>query len=1058
MAIVKQSELEKSVLGMSAGLGEGVKPEYQGFLKTSQALLTTDFWPGSVLVQEPELSSNISPKSSELDSYNPFDDVDGSEPYLDKIAMAPNEEVKQAIIRQYEKESQSREAITAAGGWGVAANMGINVFDPINFVPVLGATAKAKTIGSAITTAAGVGAVATAAQESILQATQVSRTLNESAVNIAAGTMLSGLLGGGIQAVKQAVSRPVSYEDLTVKLDNDLKIPDNIDEDPLAPQPVMDYTVFGSDSASAAKLQTLTIEDLTPSSTFGIGPTLSKGIAGGDKSTMDLFNTPIMRVMNNSKSTAARFTMLELSDFPLRLNGNVDGKFVNPLPVNRMVSAWQAARYRAHSGLDESFTQYRLGRSKKSGDVLKTRIGDVVKKPEDQMTFKQFSEEVSRAIRNNGQHPIKEVQAAAMKYNQEIFHPVAKKMKQLGRLPEDFDAPEGSIGYLMRAYDRPKIRKNPNAFKEKMKQWIKEQSSKSNDGKFYDDKDFEVMAVKLREKILNLPEGRNSWDAEIDFDIEGSGSGLAKSLKGRKLTFNDAFVEEFTINDIELLTDMYTRSVIPDLALIEKFGTADENVIIERVTEDYRKLIAATKDNSKEMDKIKKQQEHDIRDIQSTILRIRNKLYEVPNYSSGRQIASVLKNYNVMTKMGGVVLSSLPDISRLGLARSTLPVFKDSLKIMAKTKLNELPKQELRNLGVMMDMALDGRAQQIMETADDVASGNKFIRNVSSINQAYMNLTGLPKWNEVMEGITGIQVNDAIYKATQRIVNGTSTNEDLARLAENGIDKATARVIYNQFRKHGFDAEGIRFGGIETWDIEDPFVAAAAEKFKSAIQREVETVVISPGLDKPLWLSGTWGSVIGQFKSFGYASIQKSTLLYAQRLKSNPRDFATIMAMSSQIGMGVLVTYIKLAIAGRLAETAADWGAVDWIAEGVDRSGVLGIIMDFNNIAERASGNRIGISAMLDKNTMSRYARMNTLGFLLGASFGAGEDAFTTLGAISGAPFGDIQESDLAAARRLIPFQNHTILRGLFDEGENSIINTFDIPKSVNKNSKNRRE
>ena len=97
------------------------------------------------------------------------------------------------VVRYFDK-------ILAESGWrGVGANIIAGVFDPINLIPVGGAVAKgakARSVLQASIDSARVAAPSLIAQESLLNATQETRTLGESAINITAGTFLSGALGG----------------------------------------------------------------------------------------------------------------------------------------------------------------------------------------------------------------------------------------------------------------------------------------------------------------------------------------------------------------------------------------------------------------------------------------------------------------------------------------------------------------------------------------------------------------------------------------------------------------------------------------------------------------------------------------------------------------------------------------------------------------------------------------------------------------------------------------------------------------------------------------------
>jgi hypothetical protein len=94
------------------------------------------------------------------------------------------------------------------------------IVDPINFIPVFNTASKSVRIGKLLTGAsktaiAGAGGVALT--EGILQAQQETRTAEESAVNIAGGAVLGGILGGA-----GALLSKRKFNSITKKLEQDI--------------------------------------------------------------------------------------------------------------------------------------------------------------------------------------------------------------------------------------------------------------------------------------------------------------------------------------------------------------------------------------------------------------------------------------------------------------------------------------------------------------------------------------------------------------------------------------------------------------------------------------------------------------------------------------------------------------------------------------------------------------------------------------------------------------------------------------------------------------------
>ena len=89
----------------------------------------------------------------------------------------------------------------------------------------------------------------------------------------------------------------------------------------------------------------------------------------------------------------------------------------------------------------------------------------------------------------------------------------------------------------------------------------------------------------------------------------------------------------------------------------------------------------------------------------------------------------------------------------------------------------------------------------------------------------------------------------------------------------------------------------------EAWDAPRSVVDA----FRSAIIRDVDRIIVTPGIgDRPLWMSSETGKLIGQFKSFGFASVQRTLIPALQ-----DRDMGVVngLALSGAMGMLRITSY-----------------------------------------------------------------------------------------------------------------------------------------------------
>lgn len=211
----------------------------------------------------------------------------------------------------------------------------------------------------------------------------------------------------------------------------------------------------------------------------------------------------------------------------------------------------------------------------------------------------------------------------------------------------------------------------------------------------------------------------------------------------------------------------------------------------------------------------------------------------------------------------------------------------------------------------------------------------------------------------------------------------------------------------------------------------------AVQSFRAFMVREIDKTIVTPGQDKPLWMSSEVGKLIGQFRSFNVASMQRTLLAGLQQ-----RDMAALNGALLMMALGALTYKIKSDVGGY----AVSDDPKKWAVEALDRSGLTGWLSDANNISEKVTRGRVGLSAFTGE-TASRYASRNALGALLGPSFDLVGDAITLTGAAS---MGEWKESDTHTLRKVMPLQNLFYLRALFDAVEAGSNSAFGVPARAN--------
>lgn len=388
-------------------------------------------------------------------SYDPFKDIAGYEDFAQSFIGANSAEDTYRVKQRIDLERHRADLLASGGAKGILADVISGVADPVNLIPIGGEIVQASRFGRIAVGAARVaaaGAVSGLASEAILQATQETRGLGESAMNIAAATLLGGVLGGAAGAFGRPVSREIAA---TVAREGevfDRELAGNIGA-----------AEAGSVGAAAARDTTLAQETFT-------------GALGAEKALA--FSSPTMR-LGSSPSVEVRRLAQELADQPLELRKNVEG-VPSPVSVESRIRLWQAPLAEAATGADDAFVRYRLGRDQKMGDQFKLGVADTFGQTGGKLAYGDFMDEVGRAMRRGDQSDIPEAAQAAKLMREKVFDPLKERAIAAGLLPEDVSV-DTALSYLTRVYDVQKVVARRPEFEQILTNWLGETQSQVAD-------------------------------------------------------------------------------------------------------------------------------------------------------------------------------------------------------------------------------------------------------------------------------------------------------------------------------------------------------------------------------------------------------------------------------------------------------------------------------------------------------------------------------------------------------------------------------------------------
>ncbi len=368
-----------------------------------------------------------------VDGYNPFDndaaELKGYEDYADSFIDSGSPEETRAIQQRIDQQRTDRQYQSELGWAGTVSSIGMGLIDPINlaamFVPA-GAVVRGGEVAATAGRFALANAVGGIASEAALSATQETRTLDESAANVAVDAMVGGILGAGAQLLAGAGQRTAVSQAVASNLrGND------------SPQ-----------SIGAAQVFNTTLDQEQLAGVGLINKTLSVNPGGR---------------LAQSPSRASRAINQQLAENNYFFAKNDEG-LATFTAAETKIKQYDAMLYKQMESTKDAYQAYSKNIRASGGK---------------RMNFVDFNEAVGMAMRRGDQSDIPEVAQAAAQIRP-MFEATKVRMQELGILPEDVDVSTAQ-SYLPRIYKFDKILSDRTEFRGRIANWIQGISAKGAD-------------------------------------------------------------------------------------------------------------------------------------------------------------------------------------------------------------------------------------------------------------------------------------------------------------------------------------------------------------------------------------------------------------------------------------------------------------------------------------------------------------------------------------------------------------------------------------------------
>jgi len=493
-------------------------------------------------------------------------------------------------------------------------------------------------------------------------------------------------------------------------------------------------------------------------------------------------------------------------------------------------------------------------------------------------------------------------------------------------------------------------------------------------------------------------------------------------------------------HDASKLIRTHLRTMAPDIEITRRLGSVNGEEVWLRLGEEQNAKLRAiesavdSKGNpqkpewkAKERERVQAEFDRAKFNLETIIKRLRHQ-HGLPTNPDGMayRMGKTVMGLNVLRYMGGVTVSSVPDLARPVMRYGLLKTFRHGfLPLVTNLKELKMAKRVAQQSGVAVDAFISSRSHAILDVMDDLGRGSKFERGVDYLSGKQGIIAAFSYWTDAMKTLTASVANATLMDSIVGVAEGKASKKMISFLAENGINEDIATRIYREVQAGG----ATKVNGVWLPNLEDWKDQLAVRGYKAALAREVDNVIITPGVERPNWMTAsTVGRMVGQFKSFAFSSTTRTLMAGLQQ-----RDMAFVNGVAISLALGALSYYLyAVGRGGDRYEEMMKAGPDKWADEAIARSSVLAVFGLGQDLLSRIPATSGG--ATFSGGYTTRRGGGDLIEALLGPSFDFAGQGLNILTGID-----DPTQSTVHSARLLSPYQNVTLLSRLFDSIEKSV-------------------
>lgn len=499
----------------------------------------------------------------------------------------------------------------------------------------------------------------------------------------------------------------------------------------------------------------------------------------------------------------------------------------------------------------------------------------------------------------------------------------------------------------------------------------------------------------------------------------------------RTLNFSTEYIKDYIIDDPMNSLRELIRTVYTDTELLKRVGTLNVNELLERVDEDFDKLIEAAESEQQRKAFVnqKKKAAEDLTCLWCRVRGVKQYAAEDLNYwgRAFNHAANIINNLNVARLIGGTVISATSD-----LAQACMTVgFKNFFKGLGKWFNKDFRATFMGEEGVWL-RAIDffkstrqlGFYDQLMDKGF-LAAVDNFSGRLADLG---VKASFIEKWDEMNKFVVGYVTQERILKIGENVAKGGKLAvKDLEWLNSTGITKENAVKMFDQFKKHGRITEsGIWESSVGFWDDEK-----LQDLFRGGVKKLQNQAILTPTAGSvPIIFDRHGLKTVLQFKRFTFNAYSKCLLPTLQK-----RDFEAFAGITMMMSLGVMKAYL------RALKNGTTITMLDAVKSSLKEAEVGAFFGDAYGLGS------IMLGMNEDQNQASRKFMRD--------AFGTGYDfADTYLDAVPGlfklitGLGGDLSASQIHKIRKALPLQNNIWLAWVFNKFEEKAIESRGTEKA----------